>query len=43
MVMNRNFPVVQGAVLITAALYVLGTLISDLVVAWVDPRVRESL
>ena len=43
MVMNRNFPVVQGAVLITAALYVLVTLISDLVVAWVDPRVRESL
>jgi peptide/nickel transport system permease protein len=43
MVMNRNFPVVQGAVLITAALYVFVTLISDLVVAWVDPRVRESL
>jgi len=43
MVMNRNFPVVQGAVLVTAALYVFVTLISDLVVAWVDPRVRESL
>lgn len=43
MVMNRNFPVVQGAVLITTVLYVMITLISDLIVAWVDPRVRESL
>ncbi len=43
MVMNRNFPVVQGSVLVTAALYVVVTLIADLVVAWTDPRVRESL
>jgi peptide/nickel transport system permease protein len=43
MVMNRNFPVVQGAVLVTAALYVSVTLIADLIVAWTDPRVRESL
>jgi peptide/nickel transport system permease protein len=43
MVATRNFPVVQGAVLITALLYVLTTLIADLLVAWLDPRVRESL
>ncbi len=43
MVMNRNFPVVQGAVLITTVMYVMITLVSDLIVAWVDPRVRESL
>ena len=43
MVMNRNFPVVQGAVLVTAALYVSVTLIADLIVARTDPRVRESL
>ncbi|MEQ8603242.1 MAG: ABC transporter permease [Marivibrio sp.] len=42
-VMNRNFPVVQGAVLLTTALYIVITLISDLVVAWLDPRVRETL
>lgn len=42
-VMNRNFPVVQGAVLITTSLYIVITLVSDLVVAWLDPRVRESL
>jgi len=42
-VMTRNFPVVQGAVLITTVLYVLVTLASDLVVAWLDPRVRQSL
>jgi peptide/nickel transport system permease protein len=43
MVMNRNFPVVQGAVLITTAIYVLITLLADLLVAWLDPRVRDSL
>lgn len=43
MVSARNFPVVQGAVMVTAALYVCATLCSDLLVAWLDPRVRESL
>ena len=43
MVSARNFPVVQGAVMVTAALYVLATLFSDLLVAWLDPRVRENL
>jgi peptide/nickel transport system permease protein len=43
MVMNRNFPVVQGAVLITTAVYALITLFADLLVAWLDPRVRDSL
>jgi peptide/nickel transport system permease protein len=43
MVMTRNFPVVQGAVLVTIALYVFVTLFADLMVAWIDPRVRESL
>ncbi len=43
MVSARNFPVVQGAVMVTAALYVFATLFSDLLVAWLDPRVRENL
>ena len=43
MVLARNFPVVQGAVLATIALYVIVTLIADLVVSWLDPRVRDSL
>ncbi|MDH3389770.1 MAG: ABC transporter permease subunit, partial [Gammaproteobacteria bacterium] len=43
MVLARNFPVVQGAVLATIALYVLVTLMADLVVSWLDPRVRDSL
>jgi peptide/nickel transport system permease protein len=43
MVASRNYPVVEGAVLVTVFLFVLGTLISDLVVAWLDPRVRASL
>jgi ABC-type dipeptide/oligopeptide/nickel transport system permease component len=30
-------------VLATIALYVIVTLIADLVVSWLDPRVRDSL
>jgi len=43
MVLSRNFPVVQGAVLVTVALYAMVTLVADLVVSWLDPRVRDSL
>jgi len=40
---ERNYPIVLGAVLITTAIIVLATLISDLVIAWLDPRQREGL
>ena len=43
MVLSRNFPVIQGAVLVTVALYAFVTLLADLVVSWLDPRVRETL
>jgi peptide/nickel transport system permease protein len=39
----RNYPLVSGTVLITTAFYVLATLIADLFVAGLDPRVRASL
>jgi len=42
-VMARNFPVVQGAVLVATALYIFVVLFSDILIAWLDPRVRESL
>ena len=42
-VLSRNFPVVQGAIIVTTSLYLVITLASDLVVARLDPRVRESL
>jgi peptide/nickel transport system permease protein len=40
---ERNYPIVLGAVLVTTGIIVLATLISDLVVAWLDPRLREEL
>ncbi len=43
MVLNRNFPVVQGAVLLTVSLYVAVTLIADIAVSLLDPRVRGNL
>jgi peptide/nickel transport system permease protein len=41
-VLNRNYPVVMGAVLVTTMLYVLATLIADLLAALLDPRVRAN-
>ena len=43
MVLTRNYPVVQGAVLVTVTLFVLAQLLADLIVAWLDPRVRATL
>jgi peptide/nickel transport system permease protein len=42
-VLVRNYPVVQGAVLATVVLFVLGQLVADLTIALLDPRVRASL
>jgi peptide/nickel transport system permease protein len=39
----RNYPVVMGTVLITTVMFVICTLIADLVNAMLDPRVREKL
>lgn len=40
---TRNYPVVMGSVLVTVAIFALCTLIADLVVAALDPRVRANL
>lgn len=40
---NRNYPVVQGGILIVVAIFVVTNLLVDLSYAWLDPRVREGL
>jgi peptide/nickel transport system permease protein len=40
---NRNYPIVQGGILIVVAIFVLTNLMVDLSYAWLDPRVRENL
>lgn len=42
-VTTRNYPVVMGSVLISTILFVASTTISDLINAWLDPRIRSSL
>ena len=39
----RNYPVVQGAVLVTVGLFAFAMPVADLIVAWLDPRVRSAL
>ena len=40
---TRNYPVVMGSVLASTILFVASTTLSDLVNAWLDPRIRASL
>jgi peptide/nickel transport system permease protein len=40
---TRNYPVVMGSVLISTILFVASTTLSDLINAWLDPRIRAAL
>ena len=39
-IQNRDYPVVQAAVLLVSLAYVLVNTLTDLIYAWVDPRIR---
>ena len=39
---NRDYPVIQGFVLFSAAVYVLVNLVTDIAYHWIDPRVRQE-
>ncbi|MGB0713093.1 MAG: ABC transporter permease [Gammaproteobacteria bacterium] len=39
-IQGRDYPVVQGCVLVIALIYVTVNVLTDLVYAWVDPRIR---
>ena len=39
-ILNHNFPVVQGCVLVLAVFVIMGNLLADILYAYVDPRVR---
>ena len=40
-ILNKDFPVVQGAVLLTATVYLLVNLLTDISYGLVDPRIRH--
>jgi ABC-type dipeptide/oligopeptide/nickel transport system permease component len=40
---NRDYTVVQGAVFVTATLFILVNLASDLALGWLDPRVGDGM
>ena len=40
---QQDFPVVQACVLIIAVLTVVCNLLSDIVTAWLDPRIRQNI
>ena len=40
---TRNYPVVMGSVLVSTIIFVISTAVSDLINAWLDTRIRNSL
>jgi peptide/nickel transport system permease protein len=38
---QRNYAVVQGGVLVIAALFIVVNLLADLAISWLDPRIAE--
>ena len=41
-IQQRNYTVVQGGVLVVAVLFIFVTLVTDLIVGWLDPRTGEG-
>jgi peptide/nickel transport system permease protein len=41
-IQQRNYVVVQGGVLVVAVLFILVTLLTDVLVGWLDPRIEEG-
>ena len=39
---NRNYPVVMGAVLVTSTLFVITTTLADIINALLDPRIKNN-
>jgi peptide/nickel transport system permease protein len=39
-VFQRDYPLVMGSVVVAAALFIVGVLLSDILTVWLDPRVR---
>jgi peptide/nickel transport system permease protein len=40
---NRDFPLIQGIVLVTALSYIAANILIDLLYGLLDPRIRESM
>lgn len=41
-ILSRNYPVVQACVLVVSVFYVLINILTDLLYAWIDPRIRQG-
>jgi ABC-type dipeptide/oligopeptide/nickel transport system permease component len=41
-VQARDYPMVLAATSVTAVLVVIGNLLSDVCVTWIDPRIRHA-
>ena len=37
-----DYPVLMGSILMTSAIFVMVNILSDLLYAWIDPRIRKG-
>ena len=42
-VKQKDLPVLQVAVIISALVYMVATLMADLIIAWLNPRIRLDM
>ena len=41
-ILNRDYPVVQGATLLIAVIFVVANTLVDIVYGWLDPRISQQ-
>jgi peptide/nickel transport system permease protein len=42
-ILKRDYPIIQGVVLIGALIFILVNLIMDLIYAWINPKIRDEM
>ena len=42
-ILQRDYPIIQGVVLVGAFIFIVVNLIMDLIYAWINPRIRDEM
>ena len=42
-ILQRDYPIIQGVVLVGAIIFIVVNLIMDLIYAWINPKIRDEM
>ena len=42
-ILQRDYPIIQGVVLIGAIIFIVVNLLMDLIYAWINPKIRDEM